>query len=73
MTLQAQCHLFGWRCGILAAIALAHYCVGLCQNSGVVIWVGVDVLDNLFDAVAGMFEFCVERFVVVMAMILQAL
>ena len=44
----------------------------LCQNSGMVVWACLDVFNDLFDAVAGVFEFSVERFVVMMAMILQA-
>jgi len=33
----------------------------------------LNVFDDLFDAVAGVFEFSVEGFVMTMAMILQAL
>ena len=32
----------------------------------------VKMIEDVFDAVAGVFEFSVERFVVMMAMILQA-
>ena len=47
--------------------------MGLGQNGGVVLRAGLDVFDDLFDAVAGVLELSVERFVVMMAMILQAL
>jgi len=47
--------------------------MGLCQNGGV-LWLAVlKTIKDVFDAVAGVFEFFVERFVVMSAMILQTL
>ena len=71
MTLQAQCHLFGWRSGVLVAMAPAQQCMG--QNGGVFGLTALETIEDVFDAVAGVFEFSVEGFVMVMAMILQAL
>ena len=47
--------------------------MGLGQHNGVVVGAGLDVFDDLFYAVIEVFELCVERFVMMMAMILQAL
>ena len=73
MTLQAQCHLYGWRSGVFAVLVSAQQCVCLGQNTGVVVRVAFDGFNDFFDAVAGVFELCVERFVMAVAMILQAL
>ena len=47
--------------------------MGLGQNGGVFGLTVLEMIEDLFDAVAGVFEFSVEGFVVMMAMILQAL
>ena len=39
--------------------------MGLGQDDGVVVRAGLDVVYDLLDAVAGVFEFSVERFVVI--------
>ena len=41
--------------------------MGLGEDCGVVIWITLDVFDDLFDAVADVFEFSVEGFVMTMA------
>ena len=46
--------------------------MGLSQNGGVFVLVTLKAIEDVFDAVTGVFEFFVEGFVVVMAMILQA-
>ena len=47
--------------------------MGLGQNSGVFLPAALKAIEDVFDAVTGVFEFSVEGFVVMMAMILQAL
>ena len=47
--------------------------MGLCQNGGVFRLTALETIEDVFDAVAGVFEFSVEVFVVMMAVILQAL
>ena len=47
--------------------------MGLSQDAGVIRLAILETIEDVFDAIAGVFELCVEGLLMMMAMILQAL
>ena len=74
MTLEAECDLVAGCFVAFFTIVLAQYLVCFCEDRGVVVlWLnGCDVVGNLLNAVAGVFELIVEYVLVVVYPLLQA-